>query len=320
MTIRTPLFVGTSIGLALTSPAAFAGGDGGSNDDWFSQFDNVNTSEGFKRHTVELGYATEMPGGRLGVKASQHNLKERDIRYKASEAKVWGRKDLNERVFIEGGLGVGKVKANDGSRSKNLTTYRGRVEGKLSDKVTVGLEHEKDFAFRDGMVADDNNDILTQTRTRADIKYRPSKRVRLEANTERRRLSDGNRARQSKAGAYYGISPDWPWVWTGVEVEHLDYAQEKTNYWTPKNNRSAAVVLDASFPVNEKLELSSGLSVGRSRAAGTSTSNDYGVSLGANYKISKNAKLALDAHRYKSNQNDSRWHENGVTVGVTFDF
>lgn len=130
----------------------------------------------------------------------------------------------------------------------------------------------------------------------------------------------GNRARESKAGAYYGISPDWPWVWAGVEVGHLDYAQQKDQYWTPKKHRSAALVLDANFPVTEKLELSTGLSAGRSRAEGTSSSHDYGASVGANYKISKNTKLSLDAHHYKSSQDNDRWHENGMTVGVVFDF
>jgi hypothetical protein len=57
---------------------------------------------------------------------------------------------------------VGKVKANGSNRTKNLTSYRGRIEGKVTDKVSVGLEHEKDFAFRSGMVADDNGEILTQ--------------------------------------------------------------------------------------------------------------------------------------------------------------
>ncbi|MEZ5449454.1 MAG: hypothetical protein R3E89_10870 [Thiolinea sp.] len=43
----------------------------------------------------------------------------------------------------------------------------------------------------------------------------------------------GNRSREHKIGAYYGISPSWPWIWTGVELSKLDYDRQDEGYWTP---------------------------------------------------------------------------------------
>lgn len=318
MTTRMTLTL-TSLGLAFTAQTAFAD----DLDDWFGgQFDTVNTSDGFKRRTVEAGYTGRANANtRYGIKASQHRLTENNVGYNATEVKLRAKTRINPQVTLSGSLGSGRVaQRHSGGNSRNLTTYHGRVEVKASERVALGLEHGKDFAFRDQILTGDDGQILSAETTKADIKYRPSKRVRLEAETSRRRLSDGNRKRESKAGAYYGISPDWPWVWTGVEVTHRDYDQKKNRYWTPQNHRSVAVVLDASFPVNDRLALNSGLSVGRSKESGVSgMSTDYFASVGADFRLNKGAKLYAKAYHVKSRQSDSNWRENAVTVGFAFD-
>jgi hypothetical protein len=322
MATRTTFAATASIGLALTASSAWASDA----DDWFgTQFDNINTSDGFSRRSVELGYTGRISENtRLGVKVSGHHLKEYGVRYKATEAKVRVSSRLNDKVSVSGSLGQGKVAAREGGPSRSLTSYRGRLNIDLTDKVSVGLEHEKDFTFRDQAVIGDDGRILSAKTTRADIEYRPTDRVKLTAETAHRKFSDGNRGREDRVGAYYAVAPGKqpgkPEVWTGVEASRGHYQYNQDQYWAPQKYRSAALVLDAKVPVTERLDFNSSLSVGRSKENGIpGMGKDYYASVGADFHLAKGARLYADAHYAKSRRNGDNWHENAVMVGVAFD-
>ncbi len=323
MATRTTFAATASIGLALTTSSAWANDA----DDWFgTQFDSINTSDGFSRHSVELGYTGRISDNtRYGVKVSGHNLKEYGVRYKATEAKVRVTSRLNDKVSLSGSLGQGKVSARDGGGpSRSLTSYRGRLDIDLTDRVSVGLEHEKDFVFRDQAVIGDDGQILSAKTTRADIEYRPTDRVKLTAETTHRRFSDGNRGREDRVGAYYAVVPKRseksPEVWAGVEASHGRYQYKQSEYWAPQSYRSTALVMDAKIPVSERLDFNSSLSVGRSKQGGVpGMGKDYYASVGADFHLTKGARLYADAHYAKSRRDGDNWHENAVMVGVAFD-
>lgn len=322
MATRTTFAVTTSIGLALTANSAWAKGS----DDWFgTQFDSISTSDGFSRRSVELGYTGRISDNtRFGVKVSGHRLKEYGARYKATEAKVRVTSRLNDRMSVSGSLGHGKVAALDGGPSRSLTSYRARMDIDLTERVSVGVEHEKDFTFRDQAIIGDDGRILSAKTTRADIEYRPAERVKLTAETAHRKYSDGNRGREDRVGAYYAVAPGWqpgkPEVWAGVEASRGHYKYNQNQYWAPQKYRSAALVMDAKIPVSERLDFKSSLSVGRSKENGVpGMGKDYYASVGADFHLAKGARLYTDAHYAKSRRNSDKWNEKAVMVGVAFD-
>lgn len=324
MATRTTFAVTTSIGLALTATATSAWAK--DTDDWFgTQFDNINTSDGFSRRSVELGYTGRISENtRVGVKVSGHRLKENGVRYKATEAKVRVTSRLNDKVSLSAGVGHGKVTPRDGGPSRSLTSYRARLDASVTERVSVGIEHEKDFTFRDQAIMGDDGRILSAKTTRADIEYRPTDRVKLTAETAHRKFSDGNRGREDRVGAYYAIAPKRseksPEVWAGVEASRGRYDYKQSQYWAPQKYRSTALVLDASIPVSERVNFNSSLSVGRSKEDGVpGMGKDYYASVGADFQLAKGARLYADAHYAKSRRTGDNWHENAVMVGVAFD-
>lgn len=324
MATRTTFAVTTSIGLALTATATSAWAR--NTDDWFgTQFDNIRTSDGFSRRSAELGYTGKISDNtRYGVKVSGHRLEENGTGYKATEAKVRMTTRINNRASLSGSLGRGKVSTRHGnSISRNLTSYRGRLDVDLTERLSVGVEHENDFVFRDQAILGDDGRILSARTTRADVEYRPAQRVKLTAETARRKFSDGNRGRESRVGAYYAVLPKRSEkaseVWAGVEASRGHYEAPQTQYWAPQKYRYTALVLDASVPVTERLEFKSSLSVGRSKEKDIDgTGKDYYASIGADYYIGNNAKIYIDAHHSKSRRYGDNWRENAAMVGVTF--
>ncbi len=315
--MKNPILMIGSISLALVANMAWATDD---ENLMGIQIESISTSDNFERNAAEAKYGGVMPGGiHYGLEAGHHQMDKNGQRYQATEAKIRGGVEINDMLFFEGSVGSGKVAEKNGNKAKQLTSYRVRGEAKLTEQVTVGVEHSKDFVFKDQLLTDANGDIMTAESTRADVKFRAAERVRLEADTTKRELSDGNASQKSKVGAFYGISPSWPWVWAGVEAEHLDFDQQKPGYWTPKNHKSVAASFASSFPVNDTLDLSSSISVGRGKdddsvKAGTT----YYASVGANAKVSENGKLSAEAHYIKAQQSNSAWDETGGSVGLTF--
>ncbi len=198
-------------------------------------------------------------------------------------------------------------------------TYQVGARAKFNEKVSAGIHHEKDFTYRDQILTNQHGQILSAKTTRADVKFRPSERIRLEADGTYRKFNDGNSSRAYKAGAYYGISPNWPYIWAGVEYSTLDFAHQDENYWTPENYRSVAATFTASYPVNDKLSMNTSLNVNRSK---DDASDDYGTgyyaSVGADMKISPNSTLSANAHYIKSQHDDSDWDEKGANIGLKF--
>ncbi len=291
-------------------------------DNGFStQLESISTSDDFKRRTLDIEYSNTLDNGfTVGVEAAHHQLDEDANRYKANEIKLKGNAQISDSLFFEASIGSGKVDQKNTSNDQQLTTYKARVEGKLGEQLTVGLEHEKDLTFRDQLLTSADGSILSGKTTRADVKYRPAQQVRIEADASKQQLSDGNRSRQGKIGAYYGISPEWPYVWTGVEISHLDYEQQNDGYWTPDNYRAVTASFTGSFPVTDTLDVNSSVSIGRGKeAAASKAGTSYYASVGANKKMTDNAKLSAEAHYIKSQQSNSGWDETGGTLGLTFE-
>nr|CAA6829662.1 MAG: Unknown protein [uncultured Thiotrichaceae bacterium] len=311
--ISTPL-------LALPFTQLYAGGGGSNSHLYGMEVETVSTSSDFERHSINLNYgASEQGQIGFGGKAAHHRIENEHTSYRANEVKIRTGQNFNDTLYVEGGIGASRLKSNGKHQSENLTTYQVGARANLNPQISVGIQHEKDFAYKSQVLANQYGQILNAKTTKADVKYRPTKRIRIEADRTHRKFSDDNSSDGYKVGAYYGISPSWPYIWAGVEHTTLDFEHQDDGYWTPGNHRSTAATFTASFPVNDQLSMNSSLSVSRSK---DDASNDYGTgyyaSVGADLKLSPNSSLTANAHHIKSKQDDSDWDETGANIGLKF--
>lgn len=293
---------------------------GGNNHLYGMEAETVSTSSDFERHSINFNYGASQPGETgFGGTAAHHRIEDENASYRANEVKLRTGHQLDDTFYVEGGVGAANVKSRNDKRSENLTTYQVGANAKLSEQLNVGIQHDKDFAYRNQILTNQHGRILNAKTTRADVKYRPAERIRLEADATQRKLSDGNSSEAYKVGAYYGISPSWPYIWAGVEYSTLDFKHQDEGYWTPENHRAVAATFTASYPVNDNLSMNTSLNVSRSK---DDAADDYGTgyyaSVGADMKISPNSSLSANAHYIKSQQDASDWDETGADIGLKF--
>ncbi|MEZ5537090.1 MAG: hypothetical protein R3F02_15885 [Thiolinea sp.] len=281
--------------------------------------ETVSTSSDFDRNTINFNYGSKQGEAGFGGSAAHHRIDDKDASFRANEVKLRAGHQLNDTFFVEGGIGAANIDSQHDNRSEDLVTYQAGARAKLSDQLSAGISHEKDFAYREQILTNQAGKILNAKTTRADVKYRPAERIRIEAAAGHQSISDGNSSREYQIGAYYGISPSWPWIWAGVEYSNLDFKYQDEGYWTPNNHRSVAGTLSASFPVNDSINMNSSLSINRNKDDDSDDSGTgYYASVGADMKLSPNSTVSANAHYIKSRQDNSDWDETGANVGFTF--
>lgn len=281
--------------------------------------ETISTSSDLDRNTINFSYGSQQGESGFGGSAAHHRIDDQADAFRANEIKLRGGHQINDTFFVEGGVGYNKIDSEHDNRSEDLTTYQVGARAKLNDQINMGIEHKKDFTYRDQIITNQAGKILNAKTTQADIKFRPAERIRIEAEAGQRKISDGNSSENYKIGAYYGISPSWPWIWAGVEYSSLDFKYQDEGYWTPNNHRSVAGTISASFPVNDKLSMSSSLSINRNKNDDTDgTHTGYYASVGADMKVTPNSTLSAKAHYIKSKQDDSDWDQTGANLGYTF--
>lgn len=275
----------------------------------------TETSSDFKQRSLNLSYEKN-----FFTATAHRSLLENEYDNYQLNAITAGVKALpvNGLLSVDAIIGQSQMK-RDGGSDKDLTSYQLGAQTKWENGSYVNIQHKKDFVVEQQIINSADGKLLHAETTSADIEFRPAKRIRLKAQGQYQKLSDNNRSRKQQVGAYYGISPDWPWIWTGVEVEHLDYEREDAAYWTPQNHRSVAATLSASFPVNEQISLSSSASINRSKSDNNPDwGTGYYLSAGSEIQLNNSTRLSANAHRIKSQQDDSAWDETGAEIGLTF--
>ncbi len=219
---------------------------------------------------------------------------------------------------IETEVSVGAVYLDNHrtDKRKNHVKYKARVSAKPTGNATVSLEHSDDFLFKEAIITDDENQLLSGKTTKLSASWRVSRRVIAEGSVQRRKLSDGNASRHKRAALLYGISPDVPWVWAGAEVQSLSYDEKKNNYWSPTDYKSYALIANGNFPVSKKLSVNVSGSVNRTKEAGQTWASGYTAGVGADFSLNQNSHVKADAMYLKSTRDGVDW--DGKRVGVSF--
>lgn len=225
-------------------------------------------------------------------------------------------KEFNDYITTE--LSVGAVyMENQRTRSYSQRgKYKGKVTLKPNNKVSLSLEHGEDLLFKEAIIEDDNNKLVSGKTTRIAGSWRAAERIIAEGSSQYRELSDGNRSKQHRGALLYGISTGTPWVWVGVEAQSLSYDETKSNYWSPQDYEAYALIASGNFKVNDKLSVNVNGSVNRTKEDGFDWASGRSVTVGADYALSKNIHIKPYASYLESNRENVGW--DGSRVGVSF--
>lgn len=304
--ISSPLFAysGNSIDRVFESTASF-----------YEDSNDVKLNDWSVSYGYDLGKNTKAK-----VSAHHHYITAGSDRDKYDGNEIIAEIKQKHNDFIETELSVGAVYLDNRrtDKRKNYTKYKAKIVAKPIKNTAITLEHGDDLLFREAIIEDDDNHLLSGKTTKISGSWRVSKRVIAEGSLQHRKLSDGNSSKQNRTALLYGISPDVPWVWAGVEAQSLSYDERKNNYWSPTDYKSYALIANGNFPVNKKLSVNVAGSVNRTKEKDQKWASGYSVGVGADFTLNENSHIKADATYLKSTRDGVDW--DGRRVGVDFSY
>ncbi len=225
-------------------------------------------------------------------------------------------KDFNEYITTELSVGAVYLENQRTRDNTNFTHYKAKATIKPNSKFSFSVEHGEDLLFKEAIIEDDTNKLVSGKTSKLSGTWRAAKRVIVEGSSQYRELSDGNRSKHHRAIALYGISPDTPWVWVGVETQSLSYDEKKSNYWSPKDYEAHALVISSNFAINKKLSVNINGNLNRTKEDNFDWASGSAITVGAKYDITDNASIKAHASYLESSRDNTSW--NGNSVGVSF--
>jgi len=289
-------------------------------NDFTAQASVYSDSGGIRIEDKSIQYQRRYKSKKVDWKLEAHHYNFKgetgSDRYQGADIVSTVSKEFNDYIAAELSIGAVYVENKRTTQDKNFTKYRGKVTLKPNNKVTINLEHEKDLLFKQAIIEDDNNKLVSGKTSRVSTSWRAAERVIVEGSSQYRKLSDGNQSKHHRGALLYGISTGTPWVWAGVEVQSLSYDKTKSNYWSPTEYEAYALIANGNFAVNKKLNLNVNASLNRTKEGKFDWATGGAVSVGADYALTKNIKLKAHATYLESTRDNVKW--DGSKVGVSF--
>ncbi len=291
--------------------------------EFYSDSDDLNVQQysiGYSKGDKIFDYRHELEksGENLwGVEIKRNRIDQKNAAdYDGYAANVSVARKFSDNVSASASIGRSQLENSFTQADDSLTTYGLATRIKLNKQVELHASHSKDFLFQDAIVEDENGNLLSGKSSDVSLYWRAQKKIRVQGAAGHRSLSDGNAANKVSGSVLYGISADWPWIWTGVSAERLSYNQDKSSYWAPDKYTSYGVVLDSSFPVNDNLSMSLGANLNRSKEDNNPTGTGYSVSAGANWTVTDNVELDIHGDILKSSQEASDWRQDQLGLSL----
>ena len=180
----------------------------------------------------------------------------------------------------------------------------------VTPKIKLNLHTANDFVYQYGLQPGGSNRFLYAQQWQGFLEWTPIPKIRINFSDSSWSLSDENTRHEYQVNLLYGISPSWPWIWVGLNYDHLGYDETKPDYWSPNEFYSYGLVLDSSFPITENFTGAIAGSLSRINEDLNPEGNGNSVFLGIDYKMTKSQTLRFGASRILSVQNNSAWSEN----------
>ncbi|MCK5901673.1 MAG: hypothetical protein KAG28_00875 [Cocleimonas sp.] len=227
-------------------------------------------------------------------------------------------KDFNDYIKTEVSVGSVDFKNDRTKKHTRLTKHKAKITFTPHHTVKLAAEHKKDFLFKEAIVTDDSNKLVSAKTSKVSARWRAHDRLLVKGSSQQRKLSDDNRSKKHDAAVLYRLSSSHnpAKVWTGVEAQSQTYDKSKSNYWSPEDYQSYALVIKSKLPVTERLNLTANASINRSKQKDFESVTGGAVKLGANYALTQKTQLKAHASHVESSRKATNW--NSSKVGMSF--
>jgi len=236
--------------------------------------------------------------------------------FTGSQLEVMIGRRIGSQSYVRLSAGIHHLDVSDLNQRKEQFSYNAFALLELEPQAHITLETEDDYIYQDGIQPGGVKGFLNAKKSAVGLEWEVVDRIRVLANSSVWKLSDSNRRRQHTASLLYGISPGWPWIWSGVAYEALSYEDDNADYWTPTKFRSVGLVFDASFPVTDNVSAAVAVNVNKVKEDDHSQGDGGYLSLNVDYNLTSRHILRFESSRIQSAQENSDWSENIYSVSI----
>jgi len=223
-------------------------------------------------------------------------------------------------TYFSADLGSHRLKVPSRSKDSERFTYKVAALMAVTSHVKLNLHAASDYVYQDFLQPAGVTQLLHGKQLRGRLEWQPAGKFRFNVGETAWRLSDDNRSRDYEANILYGISPDWPWIWVGLNYEHLAYDRTMPDYWSPTKFYSYGLVLDSSFPITDNLTGNLSGNLSRIKEEDFALGNGDFAYVGLDYKLTKNHTVRIGVSRRRSIQNNSTWEQKTAWISFNGSF
>jgi len=227
---------------------------------------------------------------------------------------------FSESFYIGAKAGFHRLNVAKQEDRNDFISYMLYTQANVAQNVDINLTTASDYVYMLGLQPSGIYNYLHATKWWTNIEWKPIETIRILMDSSAWNLSDQNFRRDDKLSLLYGISPDSPWIWSGISYEVLHYKNIDPNYWSPDLFRSVNLELDCNAPINDDLDGVLAISLSRQKEDNYPIGNGHSVFIGINNKISKSKTIRLGFSRIRSAQGPSAWDENSYNISLNGSF
>ncbi len=219
-------------------------------------------------------------------------------------------------IYLEGRLGYHQLASEVSADDASTTAIRFLGFYEIARGIKVKGEFQRDFLYASSVGVSAVGEALMARTGVIGGEWQPVLPWRFLARSVLQKSSDSNTMRQNTLEALYGISPEWPWIWSGAFVETLRFDNKTDGYWSPQDFKSFGVKLESSFPINQSFSATAGFNLSRSQERNEPWGTGYFIGAGVDYLFMDNYHLIVSISRNESLQDESVWKENSAKVSI----
>ncbi len=219
-------------------------------------------------------------------------------------------------IYLEGRLGYHQLVSDTLTNDVSTTAIKLLGFYEVARGIKIKGEFQRDFLYASSVGVASVGEALTARTGMVGGEWQPVLPWRFLARSVLQKSSDSNTMRQNTLEALYGVSPEWPWIWSGVFVETLRFENKSEGYWSPQDFKSFGVKFESSFPINQDFSATAGFNLNRSQDRDEPWGTGYFIGAGIDYLFLNDYHLIVSVSRNESLQDESVWKEYAAQISI----
>lgn len=216
-------------------------------------------------------------------------------------------KRISPAFYLEGWGGTHRLVV-DNAGTERVSPHAIHIYATPNREFTVRVSNQHDYVYYENLLPAGITDRLAAHSSSLQVEWLPWENLRATWFSRWRTFSDGNSSRNNRLNLMYGFATNVPWIWAGVGAEELNYADQRSNYWSPYKFTDYGLRFDSNMPLTERINLSLAVNLDRIKENDKQGTGKY-YSGGLEFKLTPRVSLFLTGNYISSLQSGSEWNE-----------